>query len=154
MSEVPLRTHASDGAAHTAFRACSVSGEIRVEKRICIQNIPPLLRSSPIHPPALRAPRAWLGRSVCRVEDRVADTGHSNQHIYVRAARPSVCARCGAGAGCSAMKYKSLWRVEGSELEKACGRMARATSFRMARAPSSRIHHAYICKDSVHFLLS
>ena len=28
--------------------------------------------------------------------------------ICVRAARPSGRARCGAGAGCSAMKYKSL----------------------------------------------
>ena len=26
-----------------------------------------------------------------------------------RAAHPSGCARCGAGAGCSAIKYQSLW---------------------------------------------
>ena len=33
---------------------------------------------------------------------------HINWHICVRAARPSVRARCGAGAGCSAIKYQSL----------------------------------------------
>ena len=32
-----------------------------------------------------------------------------NQHICVRAARPSGRARCGAGAGCSAIKHQSLW---------------------------------------------
>ena len=37
---------------------------------------------------------------------RAADTEHSNQHIC--AARPSRRARCGAGAGCSAIKYQSL----------------------------------------------
>ena len=31
-----------------------------------------------------------------------------NQHICVRAARPSGRARCGAGAGCSAIRYQSL----------------------------------------------
>ena len=37
---------------------------------------------------------------------RATDTEHSNQHIRVRAARPSGRARCGAGAGCSAIKYR------------------------------------------------
>jgi len=51
-----------------------------------------------------------------RVDDRVpraADTGHSNQHICVRAARPSGRARCGACAGCWAIKYQSLWQGSG-----------------------------------------
>ena len=39
---------------------------------------------------------------------RAADTEHSNQHIWVKAARISGRARCGAGAGCSAMKHQSL----------------------------------------------
>ena len=39
---------------------------------------------------------------------RAADTGHSKSHICARAARPSGCAGCGAGAGCSAIRYQSL----------------------------------------------
>ena len=39
---------------------------------------------------------------------RAADTGRSNQHICVRAARPSGRARRGAGAGFEARKYQSL----------------------------------------------
>ena len=39
---------------------------------------------------------------------RAADTEHSNWRICVRAARPSRRARCGAGAGCSAIKYLSF----------------------------------------------
>ena len=39
---------------------------------------------------------------------RAADTEQSNKHICVRAARPSGPARCGAGVGCSAIRYQSL----------------------------------------------
>ena len=39
---------------------------------------------------------------------RAADTEHSDWHICVRAARPLGRARCGAGAGCSGIKYQSL----------------------------------------------
>ena len=42
-------------------------------------------------------------------------------HICVRAARPSGGARCGAGAGCSAIQYQSLavrWRSRGCSFGK------------------------------------
>ena len=40
---------------------------------------------------------------------RAADTEHSNQRGG--SARPLGCARCGAGAGCSAIKYQSFKQV-------------------------------------------
>ena len=40
---------------------------------------------------------------------RAADTGQSDQHICEMAARPSGRTKCGAGAGCSAMKCQSLF---------------------------------------------
>ena len=42
----------------------------------------------------------------------MANTEHSNWQICVRAARLSGRARCGAGAGCSAIKYQTLPHIQ------------------------------------------
>ena len=80
-----------------------------------------------------RTASLWFGGSLIRpvsnsMTHRVFDsirwvgsaavTEHSNQRICVRAALPSRRARCGAGAGCSVMKYQSLWNVGGYAAER------------------------------------
>ena len=47
--------------------------------------------------------------SIRKMPARAADTG-TVTHTMRRAAHPSECARCGAGAGCSAIKYQFLSR--------------------------------------------
>jgi hypothetical protein len=51
-------------------------------------------------PMVCKGPFGWRAR---RLRTRVC-----TQPVSVRAARPSERARCGAGAGCSTLKYQSL----------------------------------------------